>query len=645
VRITLRAVVSTAALALAASTLTVTPALAATPVFGYGPMTFVNSAAPADFFSAPYAGEPSLGVNDRTGAALYMAGTDVYEVGVNKATSPVGVTWDNVTPLASLVNLDPILATDRVTGVTLGGGDTGPCGVLFRSTDDGGSWDNSVPCVGVSDHPTVGFGPAATGLLPALPTGDGRVAYFCQQQDVDVCSASLDGGTTWGPGVPNTGCFGLFGHLNASTDGTAYVPSMNCADTNGDLAVGGFFTRDNGTTWDSYGILGATEPTRGFDPSITTTPDNRVYESWARADDYHPVVSFSDDHGSSWSPQVDLAGTVSPPLVASTFQAMTSGDDGRVSVAYLGTSVGTSGLTPFDAGYHGVWYLYVSTTLDGGRTWSTVQATPEPVQRGSISDGGTTSTGQRNLLDFIDAQTLTDGRVAVAYADGCLGTCNGPNGTEAQSVDQYATIAVQDTGRGLFAAQDVTPLNAPSAPLLTGTATTSANSLSWSVADDGGAPVTGYAVSRATGDGAFAPLATTSSPSYTDTAVTPGTSYRYQVTATNSAGTSAASNAVTLVPPTLPPGAATLAATAGKGSVALSWTTPPDGGSPITSWTILRGSAPGAEVPVQTISTGNSYVDSGLVGGATYWYQVVANNVSGAGARSNEVSATARKGK
>ena len=635
-RSTLRAALCAAALVLSSAALPLTTSEAATGVFGYGPMTFVNSAAPSSYFSAAFAGEPSLGVNGRTGAALYMAGTDIYKVAVDRTKSPVGIGWSNVTPDTSLVNLDPILATDRVTGLTLGGGDTGPCGVLFRSTDDFATFDNSAACVGAADHPTVGFGPAVAGTLPLGSSG--RVAYFCQQQDVDVCSASLDGGTTWLPGVSQTGCFGLFGHLKASTDGTAYVPSLNCSDANGDLAVGGFFTRDNGTTWDSYGILGATEPSRGFDPSITTTPDNTLYESWGREGDYHPVVTLSKDHGATWAPQVDLAGTVSPPLVASTFHTMTSGDDGRVSVAYLGTQVGTPGLTPFDAGYHGVWNLFVSTSLDGGRTWSTSQATTEPVQRGSISDGGTASTGQRNLLDFIDAQTLTDGRVAVAYADGCLDACNGPNGTEAQSTAQYATIAVQDTGRGLFAAQDVAGGTVPAAPTLTATGGNSAVSLSWSTPGDGGSPITGYRVTR---NGALlASLGTVTS--YVDQTAVPGTPYSYAVAAVNAVGTSPASAPATATATTVP-GAPVLSATAGKGSVSLAWTTPSDGFAPITSWSVLRGTSPGTEVVVQTLGSGTSYVDTTVTGGTTYYYAVVANNRNGVGARSNEVAATPRK--
>ena len=48
---------------------------------------------------------------------------------------------------------------------------------------------------------------------------------------------------------------------------------------------------------------------------------------------------------------------------------------------------------------------------------------------------------------------------------------------------------------------------------------------------------------------------------------------------------------------------------------------------------------------MQTISTGTSYVDSGLLGGATYYYEVRANNANGPGALSNEAGATVRKGK
>jgi hypothetical protein len=69
--------------------------------------------------------------------------------------------------------------------------------------------------------------------------------------------------------------------------------------------------------------------------------------------------------------------------------------------------------------------MFVSYTYDAGRTWHTVNATPNnPVQRGCISNGGIgRPTPCRNLLDFNDITVDNHGRVLVAYTDGC--TTNG----------------------------------------------------------------------------------------------------------------------------------------------------------------------------------------------------------------------------
>ena len=453
-RLSRRAVLTAAAVGLLPVGLAVAPgAPAATPVFGNGTPTFVVSQAPSSLPGHDLAGEPSLGVNPRTGAALYMAGASTYRLALNTASQPATIGWSDASSPYSTINLDPILATDPVTGVTLAGGDTGACAVLSRSTDDGATWRPSVPCTGVADHPTVGFGPFAQ-PRPLGASGD-RIAYYCQQQDLAVCSRSLDGGVTWSPGVSPTGCLSLFGHVKVGPDGTAYVPNgRDCVGADGKLEVGGFASTDNGLTWHSYGISGADLPGAGFDPSVGITPDNTVYESFARAGDYHPVVASSGTHGATWSPMVDLAGTVSPPIVASTFQTVVTGDNGRLAVAFLGTQTGTPGANPFTTGFHGVWNLFVSTSYDAGRTWTTSKVTSTPVQRGEIDGGGTTTTGQRNLLDFMDASLTADGRVVVGYATGCNGACAGSGGTEAQSVDQWASAAVQTSGRGLYARYD-----------------------------------------------------------------------------------------------------------------------------------------------------------------------------------------------
>jgi hypothetical protein len=88
------------------------------------------------------------------------------------------------------------------------------------------------------------------------------------------------------------------------------------------------------------------------------------------------------------------------------------------------------------------------------------------------------------------------------------------------------------------------------------------------------------------------------------------------------------------------PGQPTLSATAGNAQVQLSWTTPNDGGSAISNYRIYRGTSSGGETLLATVGNVNSYTDTSVVNGLTYYYQVSAVNGIGEGSRSNEVSAT-----
>jgi fibronectin type 3 domain-containing protein len=91
------------------------------------------------------------------------------------------------------------------------------------------------------------------------------------------------------------------------------------------------------------------------------------------------------------------------------------------------------------------------------------------------------------------------------------------------------------------------------------------------------------------------------------------------------------------------PGAPTaLAASAGDGQVALSWTAPSfDGGAAISGYTVYRGTSPNPTSALTTVpSTPTSYVDQSASNGTTYYYKVSASNASGEGAKSNEASAT-----
>jgi fibronectin type 3 domain-containing protein len=95
--------------------------------------------------------------------------------------------------------------------------------------------------------------------------------------------------------------------------------------------------------------------------------------------------------------------------------------------------------------------------------------------------------------------------------------------------------------------------------------------------------------------------------------------------------------------PVAPSAPQSLVATAGSGSVSLSWTPPgSNGGAAVTGYNIYRGTRAGGEsaTPVAANVAGTSFTDTGLVNGTTYYYTVAAVNSAGVSAQSNEASAT-----
>jgi hypothetical protein len=192
----------------------------------------------------------------------------------------------------------------------------------------------------------------------------------------------------------------------------------------------------------------------------------------------------------------------------------------------------------------------------------------------------------------------------------------------------------------------------PTAPQsLAATAGSGSVSLSWAApASNGGAAITGYNVYRGTSAGgeSATPVATNvMTTSFTDTALTNGTTYYYTVAAVNSVGTSPQSNEASATPvavqATVPSAPQSLAAVAGNGSVSLSWSAPAsDGGSAITGYNVYRGTTAGGEstTPLASNVSGTSFTDTGLVNGTTYFYTVAAVNAVGVSPQSAEVSAT-----
>jgi hypothetical protein len=151
---------------------------------------------------------------------------------------------------------------------------------------------------------------------------------------------------------------------------------------------------------------------------------------------------------------------------------------------------------------------------------------------------------------------------------------------------------------------------------------------------DGGCPITSYTVKS--NPGSF--TSTRLSTSQTVTGLTNGTSYTFQVYATNSAGSSPFSSASNAVTPYTVPGAPTIGtATAGSASASVTFTAPAsNGGSAITSYTAT--SSPGS---FTASGSASPLTVTGLTKGASYTFTVTATNAAGAGpasAASNAVT-------
>ena len=207
----------------------------------------------------------------------------------------------------------------------------------------------------------------------------------------------------------------------------------------------------------------------------------------------------------------------------------------------------------------------------------------------------------------------------------------------------FQVRAENSVGAGVASSeQTVTPVaNLPGAPTSpTATAGNARVTLGFGApASDGGGSIIRYEYRRSTStsfSGAWTnmPAASTTSRSFTDTGLTNGQRYYYQIRARNAAGAGPAAatvNALPAAPATRPSAPSGLSGTAGDTEVDLDWTAPNNGGSPITGYRVRRATSR-AGLSGSGIATGSSNPSTtitGLTNGQRYFFQVQAVNAIG----------------
>jgi len=168
---------------------------------------------------------------------------------------------------------------------------------------------------------------------------------------------------------------------------------------------------------------------------VATDTESNAYNIWVGGDQ-GVYMSRSTDSGETWE-QTSIR--ISPiEVISATFPHTSAGDPGRIAITYLGSEnasvLGQPNIDgePWDGNAHYApsnvsHYLYVTyslNALDPEPVFHTVRVSADPVQIGSIClNSGDCRDGNRNLLDFNDLHIDREGRVYIAFADGCTGEC------------------------------------------------------------------------------------------------------------------------------------------------------------------------------------------------------------------------------
>jgi rhamnogalacturonan endolyase len=350
----------------------------------------------------------------------------------------------------------------------------------------------------------------------------------------------------------------------------------------------------------SYNILRSTTSGTGYvsitngvvGPVCGSGPDNAAYVDTSAVNGltYYYVVQSVNSVGAS---------TNSPQSAAVTPGAYSTSPPAAPASVTIGSAVHQSVTVTWSASANANFYTVYRSTL--------------------FNNGG----GASNVLSTI---ILNNTNTTTSYTD--TGVTDG-------SIYSYSVTASSAAGISpISAAAVAVPLPAPpaSAPgSLSGIFNSTSVILNWSAVPG----AVGYIISRATTNtGPFTYVQNITETTFTDTGLSPGLTYYYQVLAVNAAGVSASSSATVVPPPVAP---ISLSAFPGNTQVVLSWVSAPGA----TAYWLFSGTSSGNETNLVAGNiSGTSYTNTGLVNGTTYYYVVASTNASGLGPNSPEASAT-----
>jgi chitodextrinase len=546
-------------------------------------------------------GPPTAAVNATTQPVPVGPAAPTNFAGVAASATEIDLSWAAAVPGSSPITQYQI-TRDGSLIATVGAGsltynDTGLAGGsthLYTVTAiDSNSFESptSVPVTVTTAAP----------VAPAAPTGLSATAVSPSEVDL-----------VWTAAVPG------------SSPVTSYQVSRN----------GSVIANVGGLSYNDTGLNANTS----YDYTVTATDSNLLVsppsnDAPATTPVAQPPAAPTNLAATASSPtEVDLSWTAAAPGSSSVASYTVFRNGVSVGDATGTTNYSDTGLTP-DTVYD---YTVIATdtaSLSSTPSDDAVATTPVAVPPAAPTNLSATAVSPTEVdlgwtaavagTSPVNSYQVSRGGVVIATV---AGLSYRDTGLTATTTYDYTVTALDTAGEssdpsGDAVATTLSPPRPPAAPTALSASATGPTtvSLSWTAAIAGDAPITGYRVSRG-----GVVIATVGSSPYTDTGLTPNTSYSYTVTAvdgnglTSGASAPATTTTLALQPPHAPTG---LTATAtGPNTVSLSWTAAIAGSAPVTGYQVSRGG-----VVIATVTTA-SYSDTSVAANTMYSYSVTATD-------------------
>ncbi|MCK6557574.1 S8 family serine peptidase [bacterium] len=430
------------------------------------------------------------------------------------------------------------------------------------------------------------------------------------------------------------------------------------------LAAGGliFKAAGNDNTGDSPDYMGS----RTDIINVAATDQNDLKSDFSNYGSYVDVAAPGTDILSLYHNHSDAANdyvatvsgtSMATPIAASVAALIWSADPSQTAAQVRSrlqsTADNLDGLNPSYAGKLGAGRVNAFRAIDGLGAPPTPPTAPTNLTANAVSSSQINLVWQDNATNEtgfeIDRATTSGGPYTQIATTGANVINYSNTGLSPNTTYYYrvrATNGAGDSGNSNEAfATTQSPPPPPAAPtnLAANAVSSSQINLAW---QDNASDETGFEIDRATTSGGpYTQIATTGAnvTTYSNTGLSPNTTYYYRVRATNGAGDSGNSNeafATTQSPPPPPAAPTNLTANAVSSSqINLAWQ---DNSSDETGFEIDRATTSGGPY-TQIATTGanvTTYSNTGLSPNTTYYYRVRATNGSGDSNNSNEAFAT-----